>query len=425
LRLNRFEGNNQAIALTGDAVQVEENTVSAAATGGGGLVALRDGANALVRGNTLTGGSSGLVLSSVQGAAVEGNTIMGAGARGISVELTSELPAAKALVIARNQIVGNGVAPGGAPGAGILLEGDASADDPVVIANRFVGQAANGVPGVRLEAGETPRRVAAANNWWGCNGGPGSAGCDTTETAGEGSSVATNPRLVLSAAATPSVVVAPGVFRLSAGIQRNSAGLEVPEIALLDPLPFEFANVSGAAAITERVSSGGGGAQASLESASVGRAVVRASLDAAAVDVSVYFSPVPVAPTAPGPAPPGTDTKVPRLRDLTATRTGRGATFRFTLSEPAVVRFALERTERGRASGARCVAVRRASRCVRRIRSGSFSMSGVTGVNARPFFGRVGKRRLRPGIYRATLVAIDGAGNAGTPKRVAFEIGPR
>jgi hypothetical protein len=270
-----------------------------------------------------------------------------------------------------------------------------------------------------------PRRVAAANNWWGCNGGPGSAGCDTADAVGAGSFVVTSPRLVLSAAATPSVVFAPGAFRLSAGIQRNSAGLEVPEVALLDPLPFAFANVSGSGTISERVSSGGGGAQASLESGVPGRAIVRASLDAAAVDVSVYFSPVPVLPAAPGPAPPGSDSVIPRLRALTAARTGRGATFRFTLSEPAVVRFVLDRTERGRVAGARCVAVRRASRCVRRIPSGSFSMSAVPGANARPFSGRVGKRRLRPGVYRATLVAIDAAGNAGTPKRVAFEIGRR
>jgi hypothetical protein len=329
------------------------------------------------------------------------------------------------LLIARNQLVGNGIAPAGVAGAGILFAGGAFADDPVVIANRFAGQAANGVPGVRVEPGDAPRRIVAADNWWGCNGGPGSADCDWAEAAGERDTVVTEPRLVLAAAATPSVVIAPGVSRLSAGIQRNSAGLEVPEIALLDPLPFEFASVSGSATVTGRVSSGGGGAQASLEGPTPGRAVVRASLDAAAVDFDVYFGTVPVTPAAPEPAALGTDTRIPRLRALSAARTGRGATFRFTLSEAAVVRFVIDRTERGRVSGARCVAVRRASRCVRRVPAGTFSMSAVSGANARPFFGRVGKRRLRPGVYRATLVAVDAAGNAGTPKRVAFEIGPR
>jgi hypothetical protein len=44
----------------------------------------------------------------------------------------------------------------------------------------------------------------------------------------------------------------------------------------------------------------------------------------------------------------------------------------------------------------------------------------MAGVSRVAFSGRIGK--LRPGRYRATLIATDAAGNRSRPKRVAFRV---
>ena len=65
---------------------------------------------------------------------------------------------------------------------GALAIGTASlGGDLVVIANRFAGQAENGAAGVRVETHLPGPRVLAADNWWGCNGGPGTPGCDAVQ----------------------------------------------------------------------------------------------------------------------------------------------------------------------------------------------------------------------------------------------------
>jgi hypothetical protein len=44
------------------------------------------------------------------------------------------------------------------------------------------------------------------------------------------------------------------------------------------------------------------------------------------------------------------------------------------------------------------------------------------GANKVAFTGRLGKRKLTPGRYRATVGAVDAAGNRAKPKRVSFRI---
>ena len=66
-----------------------------------------------------------------------------------------------------------------------------------MIANRFAGQAKNGAPGLRVEAHLPGPRVLAADNWWGCNGGPGALGCDAVQRLDAQPGVVTAPWLVL------------------------------------------------------------------------------------------------------------------------------------------------------------------------------------------------------------------------------------
>lgn len=124
--------NNNAVVLSGgnDGITVQDNDIDGSGFAG---VRVRDpfgagpNSNISVLGNTLTGGSSGIYVSS--GGLVTGGTVTATG----------------------NRIVGN---------------------------NNEVDGIVGGI--VNTSAGA----VAADDNWWGCNTGPNTAGCDTTSGAG-------------------------------------------------------------------------------------------------------------------------------------------------------------------------------------------------------------------------------------------------
>jgi DNA-binding beta-propeller fold protein YncE len=87
-------------------------------------------------------------------------------------------------------------------------------------------------------------------------------------------------------------------------------------------------------------------------------------------------------------------------------RSKRGASFRFSLTEPASVRITIERV-----------------RPRRRVATLIFE-GRLRGANRIRFRGRVRKRPLRYGAYRATIVATDAAGNSSAPRRARFTVLP-
>ena len=117
----------------------------------------------------------------------------------------------------------------------------------------------------------------------------------------------------------------------------------------------------------------------------------------------------------------GTDREAPLIRGLAlrprafaVARRGksrgarRGTTIRYSLSEPARVTFALQRRAGGRGG--------------RYVRIGTLRQAGRAGLNRKAFNGRVGRRALRPGAYRLTLTAVDGAGNRSSSRPKRFRI---
>ena len=93
-------------------------------------------------------------------------------------------------------------------------------------------------------------------------------------------------------------------------------------------------------------------------------------------------------------------------------RSNRGTPVRYTLNEPAMVRFTIEQQllgyKKGTGKHARCVAPTKhnqnAPRCVRTVTlHGSFTVNGKTGTNSFRFTGRLAGRTLAPGSY--TLIA--------------------
>lgn len=109
-----------------------------------------------------------------------------------------------------------------------------------------------------------------------------------------------------------------------------------------------------------------------------------------------------------------------------------GTTFSLNLSEPARVRFTVEKGFRGRSVDGACLpATRRNARsrpCTRFVFVHAFERSLVTGPNAFAYAARYlspnnGKTgTLRPGPYRIGAVATDAAGNAGAASLAAFKI---
>ena len=104
----------------------------------------------------------------------------------------------------------------------------------------------------------------------------------------------------------------------------------------------------------------------------------------------------------------------------------RGTTFRYTLSEGARVLFTIHRVLPGRRVRGKCrkptLRNRSRPRCKRYVSPRRFAAQAVAGANRKRFSGRIGKRPLRPGRYRATLVATDAAGNRSKPKRLTFRV---
>ena len=104
----------------------------------------------------------------------------------------------------------------------------------------------------------------------------------------------------------------------------------------------------------------------------------------------------------------------------------KGTTFVYTLTEAARVVFTIHAKKPGRRVGGRCVKPtrRNASRrkCTRFVKAGAFAQNGVTGTNRKKFSGRIGRKSLRPGRYRASLRARDAAGNASSVKRLNFRV---
>jgi PKD domain len=111
-----------------------------------------------------------------------------------------------------------------------------------------------------------------------------------------------------------------------------------------------------------------------------------------------------------------------------ARRAPVGTTFRFKLDRDASVRIAIERPLRGLRSGRRCLAPSRrlrragARRCTRRgVLLPALTRASHAGANAVPFSGRLGRRALRPGRYRALLTPT-ADGRAGAPSGVRFRV---
>ncbi len=160
----------------------------------------------------------------------EGNEATGAS---IGIELPYAMGAVEPVVLRSNNLVGNGSA--------VLVSG---AGEKVDLGfNRLV----DNLSGVNAQAGT----VNAENNWWGCNAGPGTAGCDAV-TIGGGATVDADPWLTLTLVIDDPSVVANASTGVTAALVLNSdlvdtslGGFYVP-----DGIPAAFGATGGSVAPT-------------------------------------------------------------------------------------------------------------------------------------------------------------------------------
>jgi hypothetical protein len=103
-----------------------------------------------------------------------------------------------------------------------------------------------------------------------------------------------------------------------------------------------------------------------------------------------------------------------------------GTRFRYTLSEQARITLTLRRAHPGRRAGGRCVRpsprLRHAKPCIRYVGVGMLRRTGTQGANSIRFSGRIGRRALRPGRYRAVIAATDAAGNRSALRTATFRV---
>jgi YVTN family beta-propeller protein len=107
-----------------------------------------------------------------------------------------------------------------------------------------------------------------------------------------------------------------------------------------------------------------------------------------------------------------------------------GTTFRFTLNEPASVRFAFTQARPGRRVGRKCVPPtkrnRRKRACKRTVTARVLNFSAHTGANRMRFTGRLTRRKkLKPGRYTLLITARDSTGAKSAPRRLSFTIAKR
>jgi uncharacterized delta-60 repeat protein len=102
-----------------------------------------------------------------------------------------------------------------------------------------------------------------------------------------------------------------------------------------------------------------------------------------------------------------------------------GTTFRYNLSEAARMTITLQRALPGVRRGRRCVKPRRGRlgrRCTRFVRVGRLVRESPQGKSRVPFNGRIRRKALRPGRYRAVLRAVDAAGNRSAARKLKFKV---
>ena len=90
------------------------------------------------------------------------------------------------------------------------------------------------------------------------------------------------------------------------------------------------------------------------------------------------------------------------------------------------MKISIARALPGRRVGKRCrkpaARLRHHRACTRSVRAGTLRRGEPAGAASVKFSGRIGRRAVKPGRYRATIRATDAAGNTSAGETLAFRV---
>ncbi|HEX2097316.1 MAG TPA: right-handed parallel beta-helix repeat-containing protein [Solirubrobacterales bacterium] len=315
---NRFEANNRPGSASGSAIYADHGshdlTIVANLFTGHESAAVNlagaDQSQITVSDNELVDDNS-IVFFNTEDATVSGNIstdsrgstiFLGGGNAGIAVEANRLVDSATSAVrvvdlfagpnqdvdVIRNVISGNEF--------GVRVDDAASSGPLDVHGNSIAG---NGV-GAQTGDPDPGDAIDAAENWWGCNEGPGQPGCDTAS-----SGVTADPWLVLTASADRASVGIGETATVTAALDRTSDGAPA-SLPVADTVPAFFTAARGA--VAPAVATFGAGVAASTYSASggAGDAGIAVTVDDETVPVALSVTDPAVSPPA-GLTPPPPD----------------------------------------------------------------------------------------------------------------------
>ena len=154
--------------------------------------------------------------------------------------------------------------------------------------SRVVGNTGGGFTGVATRGGTANMK----NNWWGCNGGPSAAPCNTAGTSG-GGSVDFTPWLRFTHTASPAAIALGQTSTLTASFLTNSAGTAIAasDLDALIGVPIAFGNaVRGAISGAQATIQSNGTATATFTGTSLGAGSADATVDSGTATASLTIN---------------------------------------------------------------------------------------------------------------------------------------
>lgn len=225
--------------------------------------------------------SSGIFFSTDPGLDtihISGNTLTGSPFRGVKLTGNAQIPGSVA--ITGNDFSGNGV--------GVYVGVNALASGNVVLrGNDLSGEngdtAGDGPDGVFDDA-SSGGAVDAADNWWGCNAGPGQTGCSNAV------GVTPGTWLVLGVSASPGSLFDGALSTVTADLTRDNTGADTSGSGtILDGTSIGFSTDAGTVSSSSAATSGGK-ASVALRSTSAGTAHVTATFGGQSASAAVTYT---------------------------------------------------------------------------------------------------------------------------------------
>lgn len=264
-------------------ITVSDNTTSDN-SGGSSFVAFSGVVDGIeVTGNSgTTSGSSVFFFGSVSGTAlIDGNDFVSGASSAIALvggDYTDDTSNTGTFTITGNHLAGN------VRGINVAESGLTSPAQMQVHFNEIVG---NSTAGIENNSSVT---IDATNNWWGCNSGPNTSGCDSTT-----GSVTGDPWLELTIGANPSTIAPSGyptadTSTITASLTMNSDGVDTSGSGhVIDGTSVAFATTDGSLASTSGTTVNGSASDTLTASASPSSATVSATVDQQTVSTTVTW----------------------------------------------------------------------------------------------------------------------------------------